>query len=143
MTNILLVGNGAREDCIAETLLKSPQKPKIFSYMKSRNPGIAKKSEQIQIGSYNDLDAIKSFAQASNIDFAFIGPEDPLNNGIVDALEEAGIKSVGPKKELAKLETSKSFTRLLLKKYNIEGNPKFKVFESIKGIREFLNELDE
>lgn len=143
MVNVLLIGNGAREDCIAESLLNSPQKPRIFSYMKSRNPGIAKKSEQIQIGSYDDMDAIISFAQASNIDFAVIGPEDPLNKGVVDALEEIGISSVGPKKELAKLETSKSFTRLLLKKYGIEGNPRFAVFESIDGIKEFLEKLDE
>jgi len=110
--------------------------------MKSRNPGIAKKSEQIQLGKYDDLSSIRAFAEASNIDFAVIGPEDPLNNGVVDALEEIGINSVGPKKELAKLETSKSFTRLLLKEYNIPGNPQFRVFESMDGIKEFLDELE-
>ncbi|MFQ5825691.1 MAG: phosphoribosylamine--glycine ligase, partial [bacterium] len=142
MTNILLIGHGAREDVMAESIVNSPQKPKLFAYMKAKNPGIAKKAADIQIGSYDALEEIKNFAKANNIDFAVIGPEDPLNNGVVDALESIGISSVGPKKELARLETSKSFTRLLMKKYNIPGLPKFRVFESIDGVNEFIEELD-
>lgn len=142
MVNVLLIGNGAREHCIAEAIMNSPKKPKLFSFMKANNPGIASLSEDVQIGKYDDLDGIKAFAQANNIEIAIIGPEDPLNNGVVDALNEVNIPSVGPVKALAKLETSKSFTRLLMQKYNIEGNPKFKVFESMDGIKEFLDELE-
>ncbi len=141
--NILLIGNGAREHAIAEAIVNSPKRPKLFAYMKAKNPGIAKLADGIQINSYDNLEEIKNFAQSNNIDFAVIGPEDPLNNGVVDALEEISINSVGPKKELAKLETSKSFTRLLMKKYNIEGCPNFKVFENIDGVKEFLQELNE
>jgi len=78
----------------------------------------------------------------NNIDFAIIGPEDPLNNGIVDFLKKEGIPSVGPTKSLARLETSKNFTRNLLEKYNIPGNPRFKVFSSIAGIEEFISGLN-
>jgi len=140
--NILLVGNGAREHTIAEAIVNSPQKPKLFAYMKAKNPGIVKLSSDIEIGKYGNLEEIKNFALANNIDFAVIGPEDPLNNGVVDALEQINIPSVGPKKELARLETSKSFTRLLMKKFNIPGLPKFRVFESMDGIKEFMEELD-
>lgn len=143
MTNVLLIGNGAREHSIAEAIKNSPQKPKLFSFMKANNPGIAGLSDDVQLGKYDDLEAIKSFAQANAVDFAVIGPEDPLNNGVVDALKEIKIPSVGPTKSLARLETSKSFTRLLLKKYNIPGNIKFKVFESMDGIKEFLDEIEE
>ena len=142
MVNILLIGNGAREHALAEALLNSKQKPRLFSYMKANNPGIAKLSAGVKIGNYDNLEEIKNFAKSNNIDFAVVGPEDPLNNGVVDALEGIGIKSVGPKKSLAKLETSKSWTRLLMQKYNIHGLPKFKVFNSIEGIKEFLDELD-
>ncbi|MBD3163873.1 phosphoribosylamine--glycine ligase [Candidatus Woesearchaeota archaeon] len=142
MTNILLIGNGAREHAIAKAAIRSREQPKLFSYMKSNNPGIAELSEQVQLGSYSDLDEIRAFAQSVAPDFAVIGPEDPLNNGVVDSLEEAGIPCVGPKRELARLETSKSFTRLLMKKHSIEGNPEFCVFESIEGIEEFLDKLD-
>jgi phosphoribosylamine--glycine ligase len=110
--------------------------------MKANNPGIAFLSEKALIGNFNDLAVVKSYAKEFCIDFAIIGPEDPLNNGVVDALKEIGIPSVGPTQNLARLETSKSFTRDLVRKYNIPGNPKFKIFRSMDGIQEFLDELD-
>lgn len=140
---ILLVGNGAREHVIAEALTKSPQSVELYAVMKTKNPGIAKLSENVLIAKYDNTEQIKQFALENKIDFAFIGPEDPLNNGIVDSLEEIGIKSIGPKKELAKLETSKSFARLLMQKYNIPGLPDFKAFASAEGMLDFINTLKE
>lgn len=140
---ILLLGNGAREHVIAETF-KRNKDVKLYSFMKAKNPGIASLSEDVMVGPYSDLDAIKEFAKKNNIDFAFIGPEDPLNNGVVDVLQDIGINAIGPTKLLARLETSKSFTRNLLKKYNIDGNPKFKIFnkENVNEIDDFLNDID-
>jgi len=142
MSNILLIGNGAREHALAEAITRSPQKPQLFSFMKSNNPGIASLSVKIMPGSYSDLVAITEFAEQNKIEFAVIGPEDPLNNGVVDALAKINILSVGPTKSLARLETSKSFTRNLVSKYNIPGNPRFKVFTAIDGVETFLNELE-
>ncbi|HJN56938.1 MAG: phosphoribosylamine--glycine ligase [Candidatus Woesearchaeota archaeon] len=141
--NILLLGHGARENVIAETIRKSSY-AKLFSYMKSNNPGIAALSEKIEIGSYSDMDKVKDFAKKNNVDFAFIGPEDPLSFGVVDVLQSEGIDAIGPVKMLAKLETSKSFTRNLLQKHEIEGNPKFMVFgkENIDEIDDFLNIIE-
>ncbi|MCH8328886.1 MAG: phosphoribosylamine--glycine ligase [Nanoarchaeota archaeon] len=143
MTKILLIGHGAREHVIAETFKKN-KNVELYSFMKSKNPGIASLSKEIMIGSYSDLDKIREFAEKNEIDFAFIGPEDPLNEGIVDELQENGIAAIGPTKLMAKLETSKSFTRELLKKYNIDGNPKFKIFtkENIGEVNNFLNEIE-
>lgn len=142
MSNILLIGNGAREHALAETISRSEQKPRLFSFMKSNNPGIASLSIKTVLGSYTDLEAIKGFAAENKIEFAVIGPEDPLNNGVVDALSGIDIPSVGPTKSLARLETSKSFTRNLVSKYKIPGNPRFGVFKSIDGVEAFLNELE-
>jgi phosphoribosylamine---glycine ligase len=142
MSNILLVGNGAREHAMAEAVLRSKENPHLFSFMKANNPGIAKLSEKVKLGSYSDLKTIVDFAKENKIEFAVIGPEDPLNNGVVDALAAAGIPAVGPTKSLARLETSKSFTRNLVAKYNIPGNPQFKVFTTIAGVESFLNELE-
>ncbi len=142
MPNILLVGNGAREHALAEVILRSPQKPRLFSFMKANNPGIASLSEQIKLGSYSDLSAIIGFALENKVEFAVIGPEDPLNNGVVDALAQRGVPAVGPTKSLARLETSKSFTRNLVNKYNISGNPRFRVFTALDGVEAFLNELE-
>lgn len=140
--NILLIGNGAREHAIAEAIAWSKHRPLLYSFMKSNNPGIASLSEKILMGSYGDPASVVSFAEAQRVEFAVIGPEDPLNNGIADALRKAGVPSVGPTKSLARLETSKSFTRDLVEKYGIPGNPRFRNFSSPEGIEAFLEELD-
>ena len=75
------------------------------------------------------------------IDFAIIGPENPLASGIADSLWEINVGVVGPKKDLAQIETSKSFTRNLLVEYKIPGCPKFKTFENMDGVKEFLSLL--
>jgi phosphoribosylamine--glycine ligase len=142
MVNVLLIGNGAREHALAEAIMQSSRQPRLFSYMKTNNPGIALLSEKIFIGSYSDLAAVNAFAKECRIDFAIVGPEDPLNNGVVDSLKSVDIPAVGPTKSLARLETSKSFTRHLVEKYHIQGNPKFRTFSSMEGIEAFLDELD-
>ncbi len=142
MIRILLIGNGAREHVIAETVKRSAHNTALFSCMKSNNPGIASLSEDVLTTSYDDREKIGLFARENNIDFAIIGPEDPLNNGIVDFLKKEGIPSVGPTQSLARLETSKAFTRNLLEKYDIPGNPRFRTFSSLEGIEEFIGGLE-
>jgi len=144
MIKILLLGSGAREHCIAETLKKNKETV-LFSYLKSKNPGIVSLSKDFEIGAYNDLAKIRNYAQKIKPDFTFIGPEEPLNNGVVDLLNEMNIDAIGPTKNLAKLETSKSFTRNLLKKYNISGNPKFEIFNknNINNAKKFIDDLEQ
>ena len=144
MVKILLIGNSAREHVIAETLCKN-KNTILFSYLKSKNPGIVSLSKDFEVGNYNDLGRIQNYAQKINPDFAFIGPEEPLNNGVVDLLKELNINAVGPAKNLAKLETSKSFTRNLLKKYKIEGNPRFEIFNrnNINDAKKFIDSLNQ
>src|SRR3989338_5202388 len=141
---ILLIGSGAREHCIAETL-KRNKKAELYSYVKSKNPGIIGLSKSFELGSYNDLEKIRDYANKIKPDFAFIGPEEPLNNGVVDLLKEINIESVGPTKSLARLETSKSFARNLLRKYKIEGNPKFEIFNknNINDAKVFIDSLNQ
>jgi len=143
MTRVLLVGNGAREHALAEAIMRSQHDPRLYSFMKTNNPGIASLSEAVRLGLYGDLQAITAFAVESQADFAFVGPEEPLSKGVVDALAAQGIFSVGPTSSLARLETSKSFTRNLLEKYGIAGNPRFRNFTTMDGIPEFLDELAE
>jgi phosphoribosylamine--glycine ligase len=114
---------------------------KLAAYAKAKNPGIFELSSQYQLGSYTDFRAILEFAKKVKPDFAFIGPDDPIADGVADLLLELEIHSVAPLKTAARLESSKSFTRDLLQKYKIPGNPSFKIFYEPKGIREFLEEL--
>ena len=76
-------------------------------------------------------------------DFVIVGPEEPLAAGIVDASQKIGIACVGPTQSLARLESSKAFTRELLSRNQIPGNPRFKSFASTEGIAEYLRELGE
>ena len=139
--NILLVGSGAREHAIARAIAQSPQQTRLFCFGSSRNPGITELAVGYQTGSMTDVNAIVSFAHKHAIDWAIVGPEAPLEAGVVDKLQEVGILSVGPTKQLAQLETSKSFTRDLMQKYQINAFPKFKYFSSIEGVATFLDEL--
>lgn len=141
MTHVLLIGNGAREHAIAEAIMRSDKNPRLFAYMKTNNPGIASLAAQVRIGRYDAPEAIIAFAKETGTELAVIGPEDPLSHGIVDELTAAGIPAVGPTRLLARLETSKSFTRNLLEKYGIHGNPRFRNFTSIEGIGAFCEEL--
>ena len=137
------MGNGAREHVIAETFMRSENGCELGVFAKAVNPGLKALASAYTTGSFTDFTELKAFAKEFEPDFAFIGPDNPIADGAVDALLELGIKSVAPVADLARLESSKSFARDLLKKYEIPGNPEFKVFESEDGIREFMEELGE
>lgn len=143
INKILVIGSGAREHAIVRALDKSDREKQIYCLASNMNPGIAQLCDELIVGNINDPDFVVSYAQEIAATLAIIGPENPLANGVANALWEAGVKVVGPKKDLAQLETSKAFTRDLLKEYNIPGGPKYQTFNSIDGVAEFLNELGE
>jgi phosphoribosylamine--glycine ligase len=138
---ILIVGSGAREHAIARALQRSPQKPQIFCCGTHHNPGIQALTTNYWVGDISDIEAVVKVAREWGIDIAIIGPEAPLEKGLADILWDNAIATVGPKKKLARIETSKSFARELLKKYRIPGSPKYKVFHSTVDVKEFLQQL--
>ena len=140
--NILLVGSGAREHAIAQALKRSTHNPNLFCFGTNHNPGIIGLSSGYTTGKIIDAENIVAWATKNKIDWAFIGPEAPLEVGVVDALQKVNIPSIGPNQRLAQLETSKSFTRNLLAEYDIPGGPKYKYFASIDGVKDFINELN-
>lgn len=141
--NILIVGSGAREHAIAGALHRSPQKPHIFCCGTSTNPGIKQMAYNYWVGDICDVDQVAAIAKEWQISLAIIGPEAPLEKGLADALWKLAIPTIGPRKALARIETSKEFARDLMKKYKIPGLPHYKAFHSLEGIKEFLHELGE
>lgn len=139
--NILIIGSGAREHAIAKTLSLSEQQPNIFCCGTSHNPGIEALCLNYWSGDITDVDAISQQARKWNIDMAIIGPEAPLEKGLADTLWDVNIPVIGPKKQLAQIETSKGFARDLMQKYGISGLPNYKIFSDLEGISEFLYEL--
>ena len=143
VNKILVIGSGAREHAIVRALDRSHQEKNIFCLASNMNPGIAELCDELLIGNFNDPDFVVNYTNEIGATLAIIGPENPLENGVADALWSVKVKVVGPKKDLAKLETSKAFTRDLLKEYDIPGGPKYRTFDSMNGVVEFLNELGE
>ena len=138
---ILIVGSGAREHAICRKINESNLPKEIFCIASNMNPGIAELCSEIVVENINDPGLIVEYAKQKDVSLVIVGPENPLYAGIADALWDAKIKVVGPKKNLAQIETSKAFTRELLSEYKIPGGPKYQTFNSMNGVSNFLNEL--
>jgi len=106
--NILLIGSGGREHAIANALVKSPRLKQLF--ISPGNPGTAQVGANVSLDSSNH-DAVRQFCQDHAIDLVAIGPEQPLIDGLSDALVKAGIAVFGPSQAAAQLEGSKGFTK--------------------------------
>ena len=141
MVNVLLIGHGAREHAIVEALVKNGAI--LFSFMGSKNPGIAKMSKEIKISKLNDFKSLEEFITNKNLEFGIIGPEAPLGDGIVDFLESKGVPCCSPKKQVAQIEISKNFCRMLFSKYDISGNPSHLITDSISDATDFIKQLKE
>ncbi len=138
---ILVVGGGGREHAITRALSCNSD-VRIFSVMARRNPGIARLSESVLIGRETDVSKITQFATECGVESAVIGPEAPLEAGIVDMLEGAGIPCMGPNRIAARLETDKSFCREMMERDGIAGCPKYRVFHDSAAAREFIEAYD-
>ncbi|MCL5291799.1 MAG: phosphoribosylamine--glycine ligase [Actinobacteria bacterium] len=113
---VLLIGSGGREHALAWKIAASLKVSRLFCA--PGNGGIDAIAECVSLGA-TDVKAIVSFAKERKIDLVIVGPEAPLVEGLVDALEAAGIQAFGPRKEGALLEGSKSFAKSLMEKYGI------------------------
>ena len=113
---ILVVGSGGREHAIVKSVKKSPKVDKI--YCAPGNGGISLDAECVEINAM-EFDKLADFAENNKIDLTIIGMDDPLVGGIVDVFEKKGLKVFGPRKNAAIIEGSKSFSKDLMKKYNI------------------------
>jgi len=124
---VLVVGSGGREHAIAQALSKG-RDIIVYAAMSRKNPGIAALSKEYLITRETASREITDFCARHQIGYAFIGPEVPLEAGIVDSLNTAGVLCVGPKKMAARIETDKAFCRNLMKQYNIPGLPGYYIF---------------
>ncbi len=137
---VLAVGGGGREHAAVEALHRSGAE--IYSVMKNANPGIIARSKKHLLCDEKDLEKVCAFAKENDVKLAYIGPEAPLEVGIVDALEAIGVKCAAPTKAAARIETSKTFMRELVEKYKIKGNLGFAHFDNAKDAEEYLSKID-
>ena len=116
MINILILGSGGREHSIAWSLFNDKKELNLFCAPGNAGTLSIAKNLLVDINSNQD---ILELIEENNIDYTIVGPENPLNNGIVDYLEARGHKVFGPTKFAAQLECSKLFARNFMEKYNI------------------------
>ena len=131
---VLVIGGGGREHAIVWKLAQSRSVDKI--YCCPGNAGIAGIAECIDV-SQNDFKALLDFVKYEWIDLTIVGPEDPLSKGIVDIFENEGRKILGPSRAAAQLESSKVFSKDLMRSHNIPS-AEYKVFTSYLHAEEYI-----
>jgi phosphoribosylamine--glycine ligase len=134
--NVLLIGAGGREHALAWKLAQSPRLTKL--YAAPGNPGIAEHAERAAL-SPDDHAAVVSFCRANRIALVVIGPEQPLVDGLADALADAGIRVFGPSRAAAALEGSKAFTKTLCDEAGIP-TAKWRRFAAAEGARAYVRQ---
>lgn len=125
---ILVIGSGGREHALAWALKKTARRPvEVFSA--PGNAGIAEIARCIPI-SATDVSALADFAAREEIDLTMVGPEASLAEGIVNEFEFRGLRIVGPRREAARLETSKAFAKDFMQRHAIP-TARYRVADSV------------
>ena len=132
--NILVVGGGGREHTIIRKIKENPAVETIYAL--PGNGGIAADAVCVNIGA-KDIDGIVAFARDNKIDYAIVAPDDPLALGAVDALNAIGIPAFGPDKKAAVIESSKVFSKNLMKKYGIP-TAAYEVFDKAEDAKSYV-----
>lgn len=113
---VLVVGGGGREHALCWKISKSPIVKALFCT--PGNVGISKHATSVDI-KVTDIESMVRFARAQEIDLTVVGPEIPLSLGIVDRFQEENLNIFGPNKAAAEIESSKVYSKNLMKKYDI------------------------
>ena len=132
---ILVVGGGGREHAIIKALKKSPRVTELFAA--PGNGGIAQDAQCVPIGA-TDIDGLVRFAKEQAIDYAVVAPDDPLALGAVDRLNDIGVPCFGPRQNAAIIESSKAFSKNLMKKYGIP-TAKYEIFTEVDKALSYLD----
>ncbi len=134
---ILIVGGGAREHALAWAVARNEKVSKI--YVAPGNGGTAMmggKVENVVLGA-TDVDGLLRFAVNESVDLTVVGPEQPLEAGIVDVFTDSGKKVFGPTKHAARLETSKVFAKDFMRRHGIP-TASYEVFRDYGSAKDFL-----
>ncbi len=114
--NVLVVGGGGREHALAWKLASEPSVDTVLCA--PGNPGTAAIARNVPIA-VDDLTALAALAEREAIDLTVIGPELPLDRGIVDLFRSRGLRIFGPSRTAAQLECSKVFAKTFMARHGI------------------------
>ena len=136
---VLVVGSGGREHALIKKIKESSRVDYIACC--PGNGGISYDAECFDVGA-TDIDGVVALAKQISADLVVVAPDDPLVMGMVDALEEAGFTTFGPKANAAIIEGSKVFSKELMQKYNIP-TAEYRVFDNADEVMAYIKEKNE
>lgn len=134
---LLLIGSGGREHALAWKLVQSPLVETL--HCAPGNAGIAEVADIVDIAA-DDIIGLLALIQREAYDFVVVGPEQPLAMGLVDALQDIGVRVFGPTEAAAQLESSKAFTKALCDKYDIP-TAGYGVFTDLAAAKAYLKTM--
>ncbi|MGD9211894.1 MAG: phosphoribosylamine--glycine ligase, partial [Desulfobacteraceae bacterium] len=134
---VLVIGSGGREHVLIWKIAQSPKVKEIFCA--PGNAGIAELATCVPIAADN-LDELAAFAKEERIDLTVVGPEDPLSKGIVDLFEKKGLRIFGANGMAAQIESSKSFAKNLMLKYDIP-TAKGETFSDVQKAQAYIRKV--
>ncbi|MDY7082707.1 MAG: phosphoribosylamine--glycine ligase, partial [Halobacteria archaeon] len=137
---ILVIGSGGREHAITRALAQDDTE--IYAAVTNRNPGIVELAADVRELDTNSPAEIGDYADEVGAELAVVGPEAPLQAGVVDELEERGVYAFGPKKKAARIETDKAWARRFMQENDITGTPDFAVFEDVDEACAYVDEYN-
>ena len=132
---VLVIGGGGREHAVCRKLAQSPKVTQLLCA--PGNAGIAQVAQCVPQVKATDVEAIVALARQEAVDLVCVTPDDPLALGCVDALEAAGIPAFGPDAYAAQMESSKIFSKNLMKKYGIP-TAKSETFEDMDAALAYI-----
>ncbi|MFO8060362.1 MAG: phosphoribosylamine--glycine ligase [Bacillota bacterium] len=133
---VMVVGSGGREHCLVASVAGSPLVDRVAAL--PGNAGMSPPAELVA-GDVGDIEGVVDAARSRGVDLVVVGPENPLVDGLVDALGEAGIAAFGPSADAARIEGSKVFAKDLMSKYGIPTAP-YRVFSDFEEAAAHLEE---
>lgn len=136
---VLVVGGGGREHALIRKIKESSKVDEIFCT--PGNGGISYDAKCFDVSAM-DIDGVVDLAKKLSVDLVVVAPDDPLVAGMVDALNDAGFKTFGPRANAAIIEGSKVFSKELMQKYNIP-TAEYKVFDNANDAIEYIKEKNE
>ena len=134
---ILVVGSGGREHAICWKLLQSDKVKEVICA--PGNGGISQIAECFNVNAM-DIDGMVQLAKDENVDLVFVAPDDPLSAGMVDRMELESIRAFGPNKKAAQIESSKSFSKDLMKKHAIP-TASYEVFTDAQKAKDYIKKI--
>ena len=133
---VLVIGGGGREHALVWKIAQSPLLEKL--YCAPGNPGTAQLAENVDLA-VDDLPGLLAFALEQGIALTVVGPELPLSLGLVDLFEEHGLKVFGARKNAALIESSKAFSKELMRKYQVP-TAAYGVFTEVEPAVAFIDQ---